>query len=158
MNAPLVSVVVLNWNSGELGAEAVASAAAQTWPAVEIVVVDNASTDDSLDRILGHHDDVTVVRNDTNLAFAQGMNSGIAVANGAFVLPLNCDATLDADYVETLMGVRAREPRAREDAHVALRREWGFPVGSPMLPALPGRSQRPSPGDPGTAYVYRVNL
>ena len=112
MNAPLVSVVVLNWNSGELGAEAVASAAAQTWPAVEIIVVDNASTDDSLDRILERHDDVTVVRNDTNLAFAQGMNSGIAVATGAFVLPLNCDATLDPDYVETLVGVLAREPRA----------------------------------------------
>ncbi|MEQ8843180.1 MAG: glycosyltransferase family 2 protein [Acidimicrobiales bacterium] len=107
-----VSVVVLNWNSDGMGADAVASAVAQTWPDIEIVVVDNASTDDSLDRILAEHPDVTVVRNDTNLAFARGMNSGIAVATGEFVLPLNCDATLSPTYVATLVDVLHREPRA----------------------------------------------
>ena len=112
MSTPLVSVVVLNWNSGDLGAQAVASVAAQTWPEIEIIVVDNASTDDSVDRIIDEHEDLTIVRNDTNLAFARGMNSGIAVAKGRFVLPLNCDATLDPDYLETLMGVMEREPRA----------------------------------------------
>ena len=110
--SPIVSVVVLNWNSGDMGADAVTSVAVQTWPAVEIIVVDNASTDDSLDRIRARHDDLVVVQNDENLAFARGMNSGIAVATGRFVLPLNCDATLAPDYIETLVGVLEREPRA----------------------------------------------
>ncbi len=110
--ADRVSVVILNWNSDDMGADAVDSVAVQTWPEVEIIVVDNASTDDSLDQILARHPDVTVVRNDTNLAFARGMNSGIAVATGTYVLPLNCDATLSPTYVATLVDVLDREPRA----------------------------------------------
>ncbi|MEM7142434.1 MAG: glycosyltransferase family 2 protein [Actinomycetota bacterium] len=107
-----VSVVVLNWNSGDLGLAAVASVAALDHSDVETIVVDNASDDDSLDRILAAHPDVVVVRNDENLAFARGMNTGIAVATGEFVLPLNCDATLDPGYVSTLIDVLRREPRA----------------------------------------------
>lgn len=106
-----VSIVVLNWNSGDLGAAAVASARAQRWSDLEVIVVDNASDDDSLARILADHPDVTVVRNDRNLGFGAGMNVGIAGATGEFVLPLNCDAELDADYVPTLVAAIAADSR-----------------------------------------------
>lgn len=107
-----VSVVVLNWNSGALGEAAVASARAQTWPDIEVIVVDNASSDDSLDVIRAGHPDIVVVANDENLGFARGMNSGMAIATGEFVLPLNCDAELDTDYVEILVRVLRDDPRA----------------------------------------------
>jgi hypothetical protein len=107
-----VSVVVLNWNSGELGEAAVRSARAQSWPDVEVIVVDNASDDDSLDRIRAAHPTVTVVANDENTGFARGMNAGIAAAGGAFVLPLNCDAELHPDYVATLCRVLDEHPGA----------------------------------------------
>ena len=119
-----VSIVVLNWNSGELGAAAVASATAQTWPDIEVIVVDNASDDDSLERIRAAHGDVTVVANEENTGFARGMNCGIQAATGTFVLPLNCDAELDPDYVSTLMGVLHAYP----DAAAA-----GGRVGSPRV-------------------------
>ena len=61
-----VSIIVLNWNSGELGAAAVRSAVDQDWPDVEVVVVDNASVDDSLARITAAHPPVRVVVNDDN--------------------------------------------------------------------------------------------
>jgi GT2 family glycosyltransferase len=99
-----VSIVVLNWNSGELGERATASALAQEWPDTEVIVVDNASRDDSLERILAAHGDVTVVRNSENVGFGGGMNAGFAVATGAYFLPLNCDAELDPDYVATTIG------------------------------------------------------
>lgn len=105
-----VSIVVLNWNSGELGAAATSSALGQEWPDVEVVVVDNASDDDSLERILADHPDVTVVRNEANLGFGAGMNRGIERATGEFVLPLNCDATLDARYVPVLVDVLRGDP------------------------------------------------
>ncbi len=108
----LVSIVVLNWNSGDLGVAAVASAFAQSWHAVEVIVVDNASTDHSLRLILDRHPDVELVQNEANLGFARGMNSGIAVARGAFVLPLNCDAELDPTYVERLVEVLRSHPDA----------------------------------------------
>lgn len=102
--ADRVSVIVLNWNSGDLGERAVASVRNQDWPDVEIIVTDNASTDDSLDRIeQAHGGHITVVRNDTNLGFGPGMNVGVAAASGAYVLPLNCDAELDQTYISTLV-------------------------------------------------------
>ena len=77
-----------------------------------MIVVDNASDDDSLRQIVDAHPAVTVVANDENTGFARGMNAGIRRARGAFVLPLNCDAELAPDYVETLLRVFDREPRA----------------------------------------------
>ena len=107
------TIVVLNWNSGDLGIASVRSALDQTWPDVEVLVVDNASTDDSLDRIdATFGDQISVIRNSQNLGFGPGMNTGIERASGEFVLPLNCDATLDADYVTSLVDVLDAHPRA----------------------------------------------
>lgn len=111
--ADRVSIIVLNWNSGELGERAVRSALSQSWPDVEVIVVDNASSDDSLDRIVAAHEStLSVIRNASNLGFGPGMNVGIAAASGEFVLPLNCDAELDGDYVSTLVPVLRNHPRA----------------------------------------------
>jgi len=105
-----VSIVVLNWNSGDLGAAATASALEQDWPDIEVIVVDNASDDDSLQRILAASPGVTVVRNDANLGFGGGMNAGFAVATGEYFLPLNCDARLDSAYVSQLVRRLAADP------------------------------------------------
>ncbi len=107
-----VSIIVLNWNSGELGSAATTSALAQDWPDVEVVVVDNDSTDDSLAHIRRGHPDVRVVVNEENLGFGGGMNTGIAVTSGEFVLPLNCDAELDSDYCRMLVETLRNDPRA----------------------------------------------
>jgi len=98
-----VSVVVLNWNSGPLGADAARSAADLDHPDVEVVVVDNDSHDDSLDRIIDTVPDAVVVRNSENLGFGGGMNAGFAVATGEFIVALNCDATLEPGYVTPLI-------------------------------------------------------
>jgi GT2 family glycosyltransferase len=105
-----VSVVVLNWNSGDLGAQATESAFGQRWPDVEVIVVDNASDDDSLQQILDACPDVVVVRNEENLGFGGGMNAGFAVASGAYFLPLNCDAKLDPDYISVTARALDEEP------------------------------------------------
>jgi GT2 family glycosyltransferase len=107
-----VSILVLNWNSGELGRAATASALAQSWPDVEVLVIDNASDDDSLATILAACPGVVVVQNEENLGFGGGMNSGIEVATGEFILPLNCDAELDADYVADLIPTLRAHPDA----------------------------------------------
>ncbi len=88
---------------------------AQTFADIEVIVVDNASSDDSLAQILEaveHTSNVRVVSNPTNLGFAKGMNRGIAEASGEFVVPLNCDAELQPDYVATLVDVLEGAPRA----------------------------------------------
>ncbi|NNE74430.1 MAG: glycosyltransferase, partial [Acidimicrobiales bacterium] len=108
---PSVSVVVLNWNSGPLGAEAARSVLAQSHPKVELVVVDNGSDDDSLAKIKAVAPEAVYVQLATNRGFAAGMNAGIAANRSDFVVPLNCDATLDPDFVRSALAVHWAHPQ-----------------------------------------------
>lgn len=107
-----VSIVVLNWNSSDLGVLAVGSAVDQNWPDVEVVVVDNASEDDSLERIRTSYPHLRIVVNDDNLGFGAGMNTGIELATGEFIVPLNCDAELSPDYCCHLVAALRGDVRA----------------------------------------------
>lgn len=105
MTAPLVSVVLLTWNPGELVDRAIASVAGQRGADVELVVVDNASTDGTAERLAGLSGDdgldrvAGLVRNPTNEGYAAGMNRGVAATTGDLIVPLNCDAVLAPDFV-----------------------------------------------------------
>ena len=46
MSTPLVSAIVVNWNGGAMLGDALASLFSQTWPALEVILVDNGSTDE----------------------------------------------------------------------------------------------------------------
>jgi GT2 family glycosyltransferase len=94
----LVSVVVVTWNSAPFLPRCLAGIAEQTWKETELIVVDNASADDSLSHVKG-----TVIRNETNLGFARAANQGIAAARGDFMLLVNPDAYLTPRYIETVL-------------------------------------------------------
>ena len=98
---PLVSAIVLNWNGGDVASAAVASLLAQTLESLEVIVVDNASTDGSdaaLERRFGAR--IALIRNAGNLGFAGGNNVGLRAARGAFAFLLNNDAEAPFDPEE----------------------------------------------------------
>jgi N-acetylglucosaminyl-diphospho-decaprenol L-rhamnosyltransferase len=96
-------VVIPTWNACGLLADAVASLEAQTVP-VDVVVVDNASTDDTLQMLSTRFPDVTVVRNTENLGFGRAVNRGAGEAGGADVMILvNNDAVCAPDFVAQLL-------------------------------------------------------
>jgi GT2 family glycosyltransferase len=109
-----VAVVVLNWNGKALTLDCLESLSAIETPQVELIVVDNASTDGSVDAIreaYGKH--VIVVVNDENLGFAKGNNVGIdrALSLGCdFVLLLNNDVVVDAGLIDNLLSAFAADP------------------------------------------------
>jgi GT2 family glycosyltransferase len=107
---PQASVVLINYNSGEWGARAAASVRAQRGVKVELIVIDNASTDDSLDRIVAAATPDRVIVNATNLGYAAAVNQGIRSSIGDVVLPLNSDAWLAPDYVRIGLDVLDRHP------------------------------------------------
>ncbi|HEY3384050.1 MAG TPA: glycosyltransferase family 2 protein [Vicinamibacterales bacterium] len=108
---PLVSAIVVNWNGGEMLLDALASLFAQTWPALEVVLVDNGSTDASVDHAIDRFGDrLVVVRNAGNLGFAAGNNAGFRVATGEWIFLLNSDAICDADVIAELMAFAAERP------------------------------------------------
>lgn len=102
---PLVSVVVVNWNGAHYLGPCLESLVRQTYPRLEIVVVDNGSTDGSL--ALLRRDwaaRVRLVEQPMNLGFAGGSNAGIRAAKGEYVALLNNDAIADPRWVEALVG------------------------------------------------------
>lgn len=109
---PLVSAVVVNWNGADCLDACLGSLLAQTWPVLEIVVVENGSTDGSRELLrarYGRH--VTVIESPVNLGFAAGNNLGIRAAKGAYLALLNNDAVARPEWIAAL--VSAAEADAR---------------------------------------------
>jgi GT2 family glycosyltransferase len=119
------AVVVVNYNGGELLRRCLASVLAQQPAAHEVVVVDNASTDSSVDQL---PEGVTLLRQPDNRGFGAGVNAGLTATRSPFVLTLNPDtellpgflaaatAALDAD--ETLGSVAPRVLSAEDPARI----------------------------------------
>ena len=90
---PLVSVVVVVYNRADLTFQCLRSLAENADVAFELIVVDNASSDETV-ALLDRVDPVTVIRNDTNLHFLRGCNQAARAARGEYLLFLNNDACL----------------------------------------------------------------
>jgi glycosyltransferase involved in cell wall biosynthesis len=98
-DALLVSIVINNYNYGRYIAQAVDSALAQTYPNVEVVVVDDGSTDDSL-RVLASYKSRVRLLTKQNGGQASAFNVGIGAARGQFILILDSDDYLFPNAVE----------------------------------------------------------
>jgi glycosyltransferase involved in cell wall biosynthesis len=103
--APLVSVIIPNYNLGAYVQEAVHSAVQQTYDQVEVIVIDDASTDDSLDRLKMFEEfpNVRVLKNPTNQHVSISRNLAIQHATGRYILPLDADDRLDRNAVKVLV-------------------------------------------------------
>jgi GT2 family glycosyltransferase len=100
-----VAVVIPNWNGRQEIGACLDAIAAQTLKH-HVIVVENGSTDGSLDFIRNNYQDAELVINDTNLGFAGGVNSGIAVAieqGFSAIALLNNDAVVDPDWLKRLV-------------------------------------------------------
>lgn len=101
--AELFSVVVLNFNYAHYLGQAIDSALAQTHPAVEVIVVDDCSTDASRDVIARYRTRVVACLRDTNGGMSAGANTGFAASRGSRVLFLDADDYLYPHALATMV-------------------------------------------------------
>ena len=97
----LLSVVVVNWNSRDDLSACLRSLRAQTHRELQIVVVDNGSSDGSADMVTADFPEVVLSRETDNLGFAEACNRGIEKSDGAWVAMLNNDACAEPEWAET---------------------------------------------------------
>lgn len=109
--AARVSAIILNYNGVNFIEACLASVSAQDYPDLDIVVVDNASTDAS-SAMVRKVPAVRLIECAANLGFSGGMNKGIAATTGDYVLLLNPDVTLERDYVSQLVALLEKRPEA----------------------------------------------
>lgn len=94
-HAPLISVVVLNYRRREELARTLDSVRAQSWPARELIVVDNHSQDDTVDFLARHFPEAKVLALTENVGCG-GRNRGVAAARGEFVVTLDNDVRFES--------------------------------------------------------------
>jgi GT2 family glycosyltransferase len=113
LTPPLVSAIVVNRNTADLLVACVDHIARSDLDGgVEIIVVDNGSSDDSVARIRQSHPDVTVLEAGKNLGFAAANNRAFAKARGDFLLLVNTDAMLEPGTAKELLRVMTAQPDA----------------------------------------------
>ncbi|HXL57721.1 MAG TPA: glycosyltransferase, partial [Chitinophagaceae bacterium] len=90
---PSVAVVILNYNGRNYLQKFLPEVIAFAYPNIQIIVADNASTDDSLS-VVSRFRSISVIANQSNLGYGNASNQGIEAAHADYVLLLNSDTRL----------------------------------------------------------------
>jgi GT2 family glycosyltransferase len=118
---PLVSIIIVNYNGAGLLRDCLDSVRRVTYANFEVILVDNASRDDSL-KVLANYPWVKVIESSSNLGFTGGNNLGLRHSRGELVLLLNNDTVVSPEFLEILVRYLERHP------------EVGIAQGKMLLP------------------------
>src|SRR5690606_9849897 len=102
---PKVAVVILNWNGRFFLEKFLPSVYNSTYPNVEFVLGDNASTDDSVDFIRKTYPNITIIQNETNHGFAGGYNQILAQVGADYFILLNSDVEVSPGWIEPMIAL-----------------------------------------------------
>lgn len=101
--APLVSIVILNWNGRKYLEQFLPSVTASTYPRCKVVIADNASTDDSIPFLRSYYPLVEVVELKKNYGFAKGYNEALKMIEGDYFVLLNSDVEVPPSWIEPII-------------------------------------------------------
>ncbi len=110
--APLASVIVPSLNGAHLLPDCLDSLAAQSYPRIEVLVADGASTDGTSSLLAERYPSVRLVRLRRNRGFAGNVNAGLRAARGEVLCLLNNDAVADSDWIAASVEALWRTPGA----------------------------------------------
>ena len=152
-----LTITIVSWNTRKLLRDCLASIASDPGLSlsnqrsaagglpIEIIVVDNASADGSVEMVQREFPDIHLIVNESNLGFARANNRGIAASRGRYVLLLNSDTLASAGALDTLVAFMDAHPEAGVVGPRLLR-----PVGMAQPYAFGG--------DPTLGYLARRGL
>jgi len=109
---PLFSVVIPHWNALHYLPACMEALCAQTYPSIEIIVADNASTDGSQEYLREHYPQVRIVQLPENRGFTGACNAGIEGSQGEIISLLNNDTEVDSEWAAEVAAAFDRHPEA----------------------------------------------
>jgi GT2 family glycosyltransferase len=101
MNRELISVVIVNWNGKQWLKKCLDSLQKQSYKNIEVVFVDNGSTDGSVEFVTKNYKKIKVLSSKINLGFSGGNNLGIQAAKGKYIALLNSDTWIENNFFDT---------------------------------------------------------
>jgi GT2 family glycosyltransferase len=112
MTQATFSVIIPNWNGGKFLPVCLEALARQTYPALEVIVVDNDSVDGSQELLRTRYAWVRLVELPENRGFTGACNAGMQAATGAYVSLLNNDTEVEAGWAAAVVDAFERHPEA----------------------------------------------
>jgi len=100
---PSVAIVILNWNGRKFLEQFLPSVTASAYNNKRVIVVDNASTDDSNDFIKQYYPQVEIIQNSSNEGFARGYNVGLKKVDSDYYVLLNSDVEVTDHWIEPII-------------------------------------------------------
>src|SRR5271166_5797950 len=107
----VVSVTIVTYNSGRFIRRCLESVLEQKYPNLEVIVIDNASTDGTADILEQFADRCRIHYNDENIGFAAAQNQAIGLSSGEWVLTLNPDVLLLPNFIKELVDAGQIDPK-----------------------------------------------
>ena len=154
-----VSVTIVTYNSGRFIKRCLESVLEQRYPNKEVIVIDNASTDGTIDILEQFEDRCQIVYNEENIGFAAAQNQAIGLSSGDWVLTLNPDVLLLPNFIQALVDAGNFDPNIGTvcgklltmsatfeipaQARGGLDRHLLQPHAAASRPRQPGSGQRP---------------
>lgn len=109
-----LSIIIVSWNVEKLLKECLTSLFLQkTSFLFEVIVIDNASSDGSVEMVKRNFPDVTLIENSKNTGFAYANNQGIKISKGTYILLLNPDTYLKKDALEKSIEFMKQHPNCK---------------------------------------------
>jgi len=109
---PFASVIIPNWNGAHHLSVCLEALRDQTHSSLEVILVDNGSTDGSQELVATQYPEVRLVALERNLGLTGGNNAGFRAARGEVLISLNNDTEVAPGFVEALVGALVDHPEA----------------------------------------------
>lgn len=106
------SIIIPNYNGATLLRTCFDALKAQTYPHIEVILVDDGSTDDSVAMTICDYPWISIIQQPRNMGFIKAINQGIANATGDIIISLNNDTAADPKWVEALVQALDTYPQA----------------------------------------------
>lgn len=100
MESQKISIVILNYNAGELLEKCISSVMESTYKNFEIILVDNASKDQSHNKCKNKFPEIKLIENKENLGYCEGNNVGLKQVNGEYCVILNPDTEVEPSWLD----------------------------------------------------------
>ncbi len=116
---PFVSIIILNYNGGDLVVQCLNSVLRIDYENFEVILLDNNSTDGSMTNVnnkFGSKQQVKIIMNKRNLGYAEGNNVGVMESNGEYLVFLNNDVIVDPNFLKELVIVMKTDSIAAAQA------------------------------------------
>ena len=107
---PKVAIVILNWNGVKHLREFLPSVMSSTWPNLDIIVGDNASTDSSVEFIRQEYPAIKIIQNDQNYGFTGGYNKVLQQVGADYYILLNSDVEVSPGWIAPVIDLMEGDP------------------------------------------------